>query len=198
MAAPLFGLLGSTPSAPSAVPLDQGTQNVINNETAQAGQDVSQYANQLNQNTGNASGLLGNSQSQKQAEAAQGGMSPGMFGAIRNVYANQAGSSIANLNRQNQMQATMQKADYMNQTAQALLGQQAALTNQYQVLTNAYNQSEAARAGTIASLTQVANFGIAHNAANASKGTQSSGLATSQGPVNASNIDQLALEQNIS
>jgi hypothetical protein len=197
MSAGLLSVLsGPSPTPPSQVPLDSASQGILNNMTAQSGQNPSVFAASINQGTG--SSLQRNDQQQAQAEAAQGGgMNATDFGAIRNVYNQQAGQQIAQTLNQNNVQAQMMKADYMNATAKAMLGQQQAAVNQYQVLTNAYNQQEQARAGLVSSLFQVANTGMAMNAAKPSAPGQSS-MPTTAGPTMAGGAGDASIDADIS
>jgi len=149
--------IGGTPQ-PTTVALDPASQNIENQEATQAGQDSSVFGNEINQNVQAAASGLMNAPQEKNQAASLGGNMPGdTFGAIRNAYSNQAGAQISGLMNQNQMQAQLMKADYMNQVGKAMLGQQVNAANQYQTLTNAYVQQNAARAGAIASLFQTAN-----------------------------------------
>lgn len=174
MSSGLLDLLGSTPDAPGATPLDPGTQGIVNRMTDKAGGDASTFTAGLNQGAG--SNLMENKQQALQSDARQGGgMGASDFGAIRNAYAGQANRQINQIQQKNDMQGKMMKADYMNTTAKALLGQQQQAVNQYGVLTNAYIQQEQARAGFISSLFQVGNTAMAASAA-----TQKSGTAPSK------------------
>lgn len=144
---------GSSPTPPSQVALDPGSQQIVNQQIATAGQDPSYYSGILNQNQGQARSLAQGDQ-QLQQQSQQLGMQPGQMQAIRNAYNSQANTGINDLVQQNELKGKMMKADYMNKLSSTLLGQQKQAVSQYQVLTQAYQQQEMARAQTISSLFQ--------------------------------------------
>ncbi len=154
-----LGVGGGQPQV-TTVPLDPGTSAIEGQQLNQAAQPSSYYTGMLNSNLGQATGGLGQGDQQLSQVSKQTGMSPGQLGAIRNVYNQHAAEGIGRITQQNQMQGQMMKADYLSKMSQAMLGQQVNAVNQYQVLTNAYQQQEMARAGAINSLFQVADTGI--------------------------------------
>jgi len=160
----MAGFLGGSTPQPTTVALDPQTQAIESQEAQKAGQPSSEWTGRLNANM-DQSGALGQSDQQTQHLSQQTGMSPGQIGAIRNVYGMHAREGIQRLKGQNDLQGQMMKADYMSKMSQAMLGQQVTAVNQYQVLTNAYQQQEMARAGLVNSLFQTADVGIGMKAA---------------------------------
>lgn len=153
----MAGLLGGDTPQPNFVPLDAGTQGLLDQGVASASRPASDFANDLNKNVSeNASGFMGNEQQSSQ-EAKRTGQDPGMFNALRNAYGSQAGTQIKQITNANQYKAQMMKADYLHQMAIAAVGQQQVATQNYSMLTDAYNQSEMARAGFVNTLFQTAN-----------------------------------------
>ena len=161
----------STPD-PNKVGLDPGTQNLLNKQVETANKGPEYFSGLINQGVSDKR-LAQPSGDQSEAGT---GMSQGQLGALRQSYAGQAQQGINRIMDQNKLQGSLMKADYMSKVSQALLHQQMQYANQYQVLTQAYNQSEAARAGAINSLFQLANVGIGQYAANQS--------TTSDNPLN--------------
>lgn len=156
-------LMGQTPQL-KIVPLDSGTQSIMQSESNMAGQPSSYFSGLLNNSTDQAHNLAQGDQQLNQ-QAQQMGMSPGQMKAIRNVYNSHAQKGIYQLKQQNDMQGQMMKADYMSKLSQAMLGQQVTAANQYQMLTDAYVQQEQARAGFINSLFQTGDTAIGMRAA---------------------------------
>lgn len=142
------------------IALDEGTQNLSNQMAAQANAPTSFYSGMLNQGQDRARTSLGESEDQITQRASRMGMDPNQMKAIRNVYNQQANTGIQQLSNRNEYQAKLMKADYMNTVSKALLGQQQQMVNQYGLLTNAYMQQEAARAGAINSMFQTADTAI--------------------------------------
>lgn len=192
MAGLLDSIIGTTTPQPTAVGLDSGTQNLINSQVANSGQDPSHFSGILNQGVDKAQGNLGGVQNNLNAGTTQAntGMAPGQFQALRQSYAAQAGQNINRLKSQNDLQGQMMKADYMNQTAKALLGQAQFQSNQYQTLTNAYTQQEAARASAINSMFQTADTVIGLKAGGGFAGS-GGGAQPSVGGAGSS-VDQMA------
>lgn len=144
----------SSPNAPGVVPLSPGAQGILNDQISTSAQPSSYFSNQINQNTDAGLNQFPSEEKAGQ-QAASAGTPNETFGAIRGMYAKKAGQQIGNIMKMNDLEATKMKGDYMNQTAKALLNQQALQTNQYGVYTNAYQQQEQARAGMINQLFQL-------------------------------------------
>lgn len=180
MAGLLDGLFGSTPQAPTATPLDAGSQGILNSQVATAEQTPQQIQSSLAQNVGSAQGLMGTPQQQTQKEASLGGDYAGS-GALKNAYASTAAKGVNDVYKNTLNQAKLQKADYMNQTAKALLGQQQQKVSNFQTLTDAYNQQEASRAGFISSLFGLGNAAIAINAASPKTSTSGNAVQNQAG-----------------
>lgn len=151
---------------PQTVPLDKNTQGLIDESVARAKQPDSVFAAQANQGVSEGSQSFNPNNPMVSQKDASLGQNPGEFDALRGVYASKAGTAIDRMKQKGAYEAKLQKMDYMNTTARMLLGQQQVQAQNYHMLTEAYNQAEAARAGFINSLFQGGNTAIAINAAN--------------------------------
>lgn len=158
--------VGSAPDAPKPVPLDPGSQGLINAASARGSQSVGDTAKASFGDAGQRALSLGQTEGQTNQQAASRGEDPSMLNAIRQSYGREAGYGINRAQNQNAINANFQKSQQLSQVAQAALGQQQAITNQNQFITNAYNQQEAARAGFINQLFQTADVGIGMYAGN--------------------------------
>lgn len=139
--------------------LDPGSQELANAQLANAQQSPEEIQAKLNSNQQYV-GNLGQGDQQLEQQSQQINIPKGQLEAIRNVYAREAGSGIEQLKNQNLQKAQMMKGDYLNQTAKAMIGQHQQAANQYKVLTDAYTQQEAARAGAINSMFQLGDTAI--------------------------------------
>lgn len=174
---------GSTPT-PTQAQLEPGTQGLLNQGAGLASRPSGSFANDSMANVKAATGALGSPT--HEADQASTGMTPGMKQAMLGSYGQQAGSSFDRMMQNSQMNAKMQKAQMLRQYAQAALGQQSALVNHYNNLTDAYNASEAARAQVISQVSGLANYGIGSY-----MGAKSmSGSATPDMNLNATDIEQ--------
>lgn len=152
-------------SGPKTVVLDPETIAAQQRMTANANQTPEEIQAKLNQNLEMA-GNLGQGDQQIAQQSASTGMPTGQLRAIRGLYAKEAGPAMEELKNQNLRQSEKMKADYLNQTAKIMIGQHQQAANQFQVITNAYTQQEAARAAAISSMFQVADTGMGMAAAN--------------------------------
>lgn len=156
-----MGILDSNAvPAPTIVPLDPQTQGLINQGTAQAGQSSGQFTQALNNNVSQNTNQLGMSDEAVNNLAAKTGTNAGMIMGLRNAYQGQTNYNTQQVQQGNQINGAMMKYDYTQKMAQVALGQQAQQTQAFSALTNAYNNSEAARASMISSLFQTANAGM--------------------------------------
>jgi len=177
MALPTFNLpfQGQDVPQPKQAPLDAGTQEMINTGVDRASRPGGEFAGEINKNIDVNAGALGqSSQAATQQGQQLGGADPNMVNALRQVYAAKAGRAIGQIKQSNQYAGEMQKADYMNKMAAVTMGQQRAATQNYSMLTDAYNKSEMARAQFISSIFQLAGTGMAIGAAQSRKPKQSS------------------------
>lgn len=170
----MAGLFGTAPQ-PNIVPLDPGTQQLLDQGTTRAGQDASTFAGQLNQGVSQAGNQLGESNQQLNQQGAAAAQSPGMMQAIRNAYSGQTQKNIQAIQSKNQQAGLYAKLDYTNQMARAALMQQNIAAQNYTTLTQAYNQAETSRAQFVNSLFQTVDVGIGIMAGKAKKAAPTGG-----------------------
>lgn len=104
------------------------------------------------------------------------GQDPAFIQALHNQYYGKQSKQIDALKRQAGMQGQMDKAGALKNLSAIAQGQQQALTQQFQFLTNAYNQQESAKAGAINQLFQTGQNIMGHYYANKEK--QAPGIKT--------------------
>lgn len=167
MAGLLSGLFGggSAPE-PKTVALDDGTQRLIDEGAARSQRDASAFGDDLNKGVAQAA------QAFAQPAQAPAGQDDGLYSALRQSYNTRGGSGLKNLMQQNQYKGVLEKADRMRQVSSQMAAQQNVAAQNMAMLTQAYNQSEAARAGLIGSLFQLAGTGMAISAANSKAKTK--------------------------
>jgi len=136
---------------PTIVPLDGQTQGLLNQSALRTQEPLDAYKQKQNQGIIQAQAALGGVPSAN--DSAKSGLTDAMKGGIRNLYQQKAGPQIAMLAAQNNIQGQMAKANAANKYMQQAFQLQKNVTDNYNMLTNAYNQQEAARAGMVAALT---------------------------------------------
>lgn len=149
---------------PKIVGEDPQAAALITEGTNRAVAPTSEHAANINANVANMSQLNG-----KPDEATDAGLgqSPGFLTALRNQYAARSSKDIDKIQAGNMQRAEMMRADKMRKMAQAAMGQQRVMTQNYEMLTQAYNDAEAARAQLVSSIFQMG--GAAGGAAMANK-----------------------------
>ncbi len=149
-----FQKIFETPD-PKTVSLDGGTQGLINRQIEGADKPDEYFSGLLNQGMDSQQYQVAPELLEQQS---QGKMEdPHINKAISRVYQQKAGKALDELKRQNEFQGKMMKNDYMNQTAQVLMRQQQNTLQNYQMLSQAYQAQEQARAQFINSLFQTGN-----------------------------------------
>lgn len=156
------------------VPLDASTQEALGRGMENASQSPEDIQAKLNQNL-DQTGNLSQGDQQISQEAQRMNIPPGQLEAIRNVYNREANSGIEQIKNQNLQKAQMMKGDYLNTMAKTMMAQHQQAANQYSVLTQAYQQQEAARAGAINSIFQVGDTAIGAQSAKSNSRTLDSG-----------------------
>jgi len=146
MAGLLDGLTGGSGPSLNIVPLDPGTQNLIKGQIGNSTQNDATIAEKLNSGVAAAGQQGMQSSDQLNQRAAQTGENPASLEAIRRQYNKVAGDTVASVVRNNQTNAAMTRANWMNQAARSMLAQQQVQTQNYQMLTQAMNAADAARA----------------------------------------------------
>lgn len=137
---------------PVIVPEDPQTAAMIKEGVDRSTAPTEEHAANINANVANMSQLGGKSGEQTDAGL---GQSPGFLNALRNQYAARSSKDIDKIQAGNHQRAEMMRADKMRKMAMAAMGQQRAQTQNYEMLTQAYNDAEAARAQLISSIFQM-------------------------------------------
>ena len=163
MAVDILGSLLPKVPGPQGVSLDPNTQALMSAGASMALRPASEFAADANKGVQqSAQSFMPSNEQSSQADARMG-TGAGQMGfeqALKNKYGALAGRDVNKIMQANSLNAEMQKANMMNQYAKAYLGQQQAMTQNYEMLTQAYNQNEAARAQFINQLFGAANYGI--------------------------------------
>ena len=146
-----LGLVKNAPD-PKIVGEDPETANLIKQGVDRATAPTEEHAANINANVGTMSQLGGKTGEQIDSGLAQ---SPGFLTALRNQYAARSSSDINKIHTNNQQRAEMMRADKMRKMAMAAMGQQRAMTQNYEMLTQAYNDAEIARAQLVSSIFQM-------------------------------------------
>lgn len=146
-----MGLVKSTPD-PVIVGEDPQTAEMIKQGVDRATAPTEEHAANINANVANMSQLGGKSGEEIDAGL---GQSPGFLTALRNQYAARSSKDIDKIQAGNMQRAEMMRADKMRKMAMAAMGQQRAQTQNYEMLTQSYNDAEAARAQLISSIFQM-------------------------------------------
>lgn len=167
-----FGAPLETPT-PKYVPLDQQSQGLLNDMQGQAQAPTSDWQAKATKGVDSASQLGG----QQLNYQAQSGQTDAMSKALHNAYQGQAQKQIGSLVDQSKFNAQIAKANYAANINHALLGQAQTQVSNYQMLTDAYNQSEAARAQFVSAISGLANYGMGRYAA-----AKSSNVPTATSP----------------
>ena len=164
------GLLGGG-GGPSynAVPLDAGTEALINKDVNQVtNQSPGQLAAATNQAGTNAAKAFSGGPGTQNASSTGG--DPAMLQAIKNQYSGLASKDINQLQRQNQSQAQVEQGQQLSEFAKTALAQQQVMTQNYTDLMNAQNANTEARAGMITSLINLGTQGMIMNKTMGDKG----------------------------
>lgn len=146
-----LGLVKSAPD-PKIVGEDPQTAALIAEGTNRATAPTEEHAANINANVGTMSQLGGKPGDATDAALGQG---PGFLTALRNQYAARSSRDIDKIQSGNMQRAEMMRADKMRKMAQAAMGQQRAMTQNYEMLTQAYNDAEIARAQLVSSIFQM-------------------------------------------
>lgn len=157
-----------TAPTPTNVPIDAGTNGLIQGAIDRSGQSTTDFANQSNAGVEEAakSGQQTDQQAAQQA-AGLGGSSGNINQAIRNQYNTQAGQQVHRLQDTNSQLAEYKKAAALQQAAGEAMARQKVTVDAYSRLMDSYNQTEAARAQMLSSI-----FGAGGMAAGTAAGSR--------------------------
>ncbi len=135
------------------IPIDQGTNNLINQAGTIAAQTPEQFAQQQNQGVADAAHQAQQSDAQAAQQNARSGYSnDAINGAIRNQYNQQAGSRVQQIQEANNQNAVFEKAAATQRAAAEAMARQNVTTSSYEKLMSAYNATETARAQVLSSI----------------------------------------------
>lgn len=153
--------MGEAPD-PSVVPLDSQTQGMIEEGVTRAGRSGAEFANELNQGVQQSAHTFSpNETLASQADQRSGDISTPYGQALRGAYSAYGDDTVSRMMRSNQMKGQLAKADYMNRMSKVMMAQQRVSAQSNQMLVDAYNQGEMARAGLVNELFQTAGTGVA-------------------------------------
>lgn len=145
----------TTAPQPTIVPIDSGTNSLIDSAVARGQQTPDQFAQQQNQGVEQTANQAFQSAPQaRQQDSTQGyGYGQGSINdAIRNQYRAVAGKNISNLESSYSQNAVFQKSAALQQASAEAMARQNVSTQAYSKLMDAYNQTEAARAQVLSSI----------------------------------------------
>lgn len=133
------------------VDLDPTTQQMINDTVNRASSDPSQFAARANAGVGEAGQQAFQSPEQMaQQSAGMGEYNQEAMGtAIQNKYRQLAGKDIGHITRTNDINSLMMKGNALHRAAGMALAQQQVRTQNFEALTQAYNDNQMARAQVI-------------------------------------------------
>ena len=156
-----YSLQDILPKAPdrTIVPTDPQANALLNAGIDRAQRPEQAFADQANAGIKENAQAMNLGQDQINQKAAASGQDPAMMSAISNVYKGQAQSGIDRLMQKNSMGAGLNRAESLRKMAQAALGRQQVETQNYEKLTEAYNQQENGRAQFISSIFQAGRQG---------------------------------------
>jgi hypothetical protein len=179
----LDGFLGGGGPSLNVVPLDPQTQAKIGTQVSNATQTDQQFSDKMNAGVRDAGAQGLQTDSQAQARASQTGENPASLQAIRNQYNKVAGDSIGGVVRQNQTNAAMTRANWMQSAARSAIAQQQVQTQNYEMMTQAMNQADMARAQLLSNILGVGGMAGGMYLAGGFGGH--GGMRTRQGPTTA-------------
>lgn len=150
---PFRQLTGGAPD-PVIVPLDEGTQGLLNRGTDRATRPSEDYAADLNRGVAEAAQQFSQGPQAGAQESKRLGMDDGFNAALRQAYGSRESDIVNRLVRSNQYRGQLQRSQEMHRMSIAAMAQQRVATQNFAMLTEAYNQQEMARAQFISQLFQ--------------------------------------------
>jgi hypothetical protein len=148
----LDSLLGGSGPDLKVVELDPGTQALINQQSKNAQAGPGAIADKMNAGVREAGNQAQATPDQTQSRAAQTGEDTAGLQAIRNQYMKTAGDAVGGIVRQNQANAAVQQGQLLNQAARSRLAQQQVATQNYEMMTQAMNAADQARAQVLSNV----------------------------------------------
>lgn len=158
--------LKKMPEAPAPVQVDPQVQGLIDSGVDRSVRSPEEIAAETNQGVAVGAGQLGQSEQQAQNQGLRQGGDAGYINALRGAYSARSDQNIGRIVEKNQMQAQYKKSDQMAKMSRTALAQQRVQTQNFETLTQAYNQQEMARAQFINQIFQLGGTGMGMAAAN--------------------------------
>lgn len=148
----LSGIFGGSPDV-KAVDLDQGTKDLIHNAVGRATNETPQdIQGQILNGVGGANEGMSQTPEQLGQEAVRTGQDPALMQAISNRYRQMNTQDLDRFKNQSDVQSRYLKGQRMAQISQAAMAQQQVQTNNYAMLSQAYQANEAARAEVVSNI----------------------------------------------
>lgn len=154
------GLLGKSPDAPGFEKLDSETQKLLDLKKDKSSRSAADFIGELNEHLDQGLLSIDNSPESIQAESASKGVDPNFHKAMMNKYYTKSKQAIDRLKSYSSLEGENKKSEELAKMSRALIGQERARTQQYEILTQAYNQQEASKANMINSLFQLGSYGM--------------------------------------
>lgn len=138
------------------VDIDPQVQKLMDDYVARASESPEQISQRMNAGVDTAGAQAFESPEQIQMASAGGlGGNDAHLKAIRNKYSQSAKSTIDRLQRKNELGSVLTKSSWLADASKIALAKQSVATENYKMLSQAYNQALQARAGVISSFLQV-------------------------------------------
>lgn len=148
----LDSILGGSGPSLNIVPLDSGTQGLIKGQVDRATAGPGAIAEKANAGVREAGAQAQATPDQTNQRAAQTGEGSAGLSAIRNQYMKTAGDAVGGIVRSNQANAAVTQGNMLNQAARSALAQQQVQTQNYEMMTQAMNAADAARAQVLSNV----------------------------------------------
>jgi hypothetical protein len=132
--------------------LDSNAKKIIDQTVNNATAPTAEIAAKMNNNVGAAAQTTQQSDQAIKQQAAGSAQDPSMLQAIRNQYGQVASKGIQRVIDSNNSQAALTKAQWLQNAAQQAMAQQNVEMQNYENLTQAYTDSQMARAQLLSSV----------------------------------------------
>jgi hypothetical protein len=183
----LDGLLGGGPSL-EVVPLDPQTQQRIGNQVNNAAATEKDFSQKYDAGVAAAGDQAKQTDSQFAQRSAQTGEDQAGLQAIRNQYNKAAGDAVSGILRKSQYQQQLTRNQLASDAARSAIAKQQVETSNYEAMTNAMNQADAARASIISNILGVGGMVAGAAIAGGGRKKSSSGQVVNQPNINDFNV----------
>ena len=149
---PFLSSLFDSPDV-QAVPLDSGTRGLIKEGVNRSiNESPEQISEQMLGGVESGVAALSPSDEMISQEAERTGQNPYLLQAVQNKYRGETARDLGRFKTQADMQSRLLKAERMQQIAQSAIAGQQVQTNNFAMLSQAFQQNEAARASVISNI----------------------------------------------